>query len=429
MKTHRFLTYFLILFCVTISLNSEAIEGPQGKWRNTIFRPEIKSVQFYSSEEDYTLPMLTLGSDEEVILKFDDLSEGTASYNYTILHCDADWNESFVMQNEYLDGLTDNPLEDFALNFNTTVGFMNYRLTLPNDRVKFNYSGNYILCIYEGDNRENLVLTRRFFVLEPKVTVKGLVKRATFDPYLGSNQEVDFAVFHELLRLDDPFQEIKVTMLKNRCWDMSISGLKPRFVKKQELDYDYDEQNVFPGGNEFRYFDMRSWEYTGENVARIEEFNNYYHVTLARDEIRSNKKFFQYAEMNGRFSVESQDRIEDPDTDCDYGFVHFRLAVPTPLVGGAVYVYGDLTDWTCSEQNKMEYNSELKEYQLSLLLKQGYYNYEYVYVHNGETKVDESVLEGSFFETENEYQILVYYKALSGRYDRLVGFQQLSSQN
>jgi hypothetical protein len=171
---------------------------------------------------------------------------------------------------------------------------------------------------------------------------------------------------------------------------------------------------------------MRSWKYKGENVDEIGLYPPYYHVTLMKDEIRSNKKYFEYREMNGNFTVESQDRIQDKDTECDYGFVHFTLAVPVPLVGGTVHVFGALTNWTANEATAMSWNAEQKEYELTLLLKQGYYNYEYVYVPQGTSKADETVLEGSHYETENDYQIFVYYKSLSGRYEQLVGFTQLN---
>lgn len=423
------LNFFLsVIFSVIFSLNSLAQEEPDRAFGDAVFNPDIKSVQLFSSGSELSMPVLSLGSDEQLVLKFDDLSGNVKNYNYTILHCDADWHESFVMQSEYLNGFAENPLDDYALSFNTTMNYVNYQLTIPNDQVSLNYSGNYVLIVYEGSDREKPVLTRRFYVLDRKVGINAQVKKATFDPYQGDNQEVDFSIMHGQLQLDDPFSEIKVVVMKNRRWDSAIRDLKPLFVRKNELVYDYDDKNVFPGGNEFRYFDMRSWKYVGENVDQIGEYQGYYHVTLMKDEIRSNKKYFDYKEMDGNFTIESQDRIQDKDTECDYGFVHFTLAVPVPLVGGSVHVFGALTNWTTDKSTAMSWNNERKEYELTLLLKQGYYNYEYVYVPKGASKADETVLEGSHFETENDYQIFVYYKGLSDRYEQLVGFTQLNSR-
>lgn len=419
---------FLILFqCVIFTLNSFGSSPDEFYYQNAVFKDEIKSVLFYSDGAPLSMPVLTLGSDEQLVLKFDDVSGATKNYSYTIIHCDADWNESFISQPEYLAGFPENPIDDYALSFNTTANYVNYQLRLPNERVKLNYSGNYALVVFEDGDKEKVVLTRRFYVIQPKVEVKGLVKRATFDPFNGDNQEVDFTVYHPQLKLDDPFQEIKVVLMQNRRWDNAIRNLKPLFVRENELDYNYDRENVFPGGNEFRYFDIRSWKYNGENVAAIEFFQPYYHVTLMKDELRSNKKFFSYREMNGNYSVESQDRIEDADTECDYGFVHFTLSMPVPLVGGTVNVFGGFTDWNANQSNEMLWNPKLNEYELTLFLKQGYYNYQYVYVPKGGAVADAGVIEGNHYDTENDYQIFVYYKGLSGRYDELVGFQQINS--
>ncbi|PTN07857.1 DUF5103 domain-containing protein [Mangrovibacterium marinum] len=422
--------FFLSLISIVIfSLNSRAQAAFDQVYRNQVFIPDIHSVQLFSSGSVLSMPVLSLGTDEQLVLKFDDLSGQVKNYNYTILHCDADWRESFVMQSEYLDGFAENPLDDYALSFNTSMDYVNYQLAIPNQQVRLNYSGNYILLVYEGNDREHPVLSRRFFVLDQQVAVQGQVKKATFDPFQGDNQEVDFSVLHRQLKIEDPFSEIRVVVMKNRRWDSAIRDLKPIFVRDNELVYDYDEQNVFPGGNEFRYFDMRSWKYTGENVDEIGFYQAYYHVRVMPDEIRSNKKYFEYQEMNGNFTVESQDRIQDPDTECDYAFVHFSLAVPVPLVGGTVHVFGALTNWTTGKGTAMSWDAAHKQYDLTLLLKQGYYNYEYVYVPEGATVADETVLEGSHFETENDYQIFVYYKGISDRYEQLVGFTQLNSRS
>lgn len=415
--------------CIIFTLNSFGASADEFYYQNAVFKDEIKSVQLFPDGAPLSMPVISLGGGQQLLLKFDNISGTSKNYSYTLIHCDANWNESFLSQTEYLDGFPDNPVDDYALNFNTTASFVNYQLRLPNERVQMTCSGNYALVVFEDGDREKLVLTRRFYVIQPKVEVRALVKRATFDPFNGDNQEVDFTIYHPQITLNDPFLEIKVVLMQNRRWDNAIRKLKPLFVRKGELDYNYDRENVFPGGNEFRYFDMRSWKYNGENVSGVDFFQPYYHVTLAKDELRSNKKYFDYREMNGKFSIESQDQIEDADTDCDYGFVHFTLAMPVPLLGGSVNVFGELTDWNANQSNEMLWNPERNEYELTLFLKQGYYNYQYVYVPKGGTVADVGVIEGNHYDTENEYQIFVYYKSLSGRYDELVGFQQVSSEN
>ncbi|MCG8683919.1 MAG: DUF5103 domain-containing protein [Desulfobacterales bacterium] len=422
-KKHLFSVIFLLILSIIFSLNSFAQQENGFYYQNATYKENIKTVQLFSEGFEQSFPIYELGSGANLLLKFDDLSGELSNYYYTILHCDANWNESYVLQNEYIDGFTENPLDDYAMSFNTTMTYVNYQLRIPNEQVGLKYSGNYILIVYEDQDMEKLVLTRRFHVLEPRVNVGGMVKKATFDPFKGDNQEVDFTIYHPRLRIETPGNEIKVVVMKNRRWDTAIKDLKPLFIKEGELVYDYDKENVFKGGNEYRYFDIRTTRYNGENVFSTTFHRPYFHATLMKDEIRSNKKYFGYREMNGNFVVESQDRVDDYDTECDYIFFFFTLEMEAQLVGGSVNVFGALTDWNANKSNEMTWNYETAAYELTLLLKQGYYNYNYVYVPDGSKQAEDDVLEGTHVETENEYQILVYYKGISGRYDQLVGYQ------
>jgi hypothetical protein len=419
---------FIPLLNVIFTLSSPAaVKTDNYYYQNSVFRDEIKSVQLYREGNELSNPVFELGSEVKLILKFDDLAEDSKNFSYTLIHCDANWNESYIRQSEYLKGLPDNPINDYAQSFNTTVKFVNYQLRIPNEECTPLYSGNYALVVFENNNRDSLVLIQRFYVVEPLVRIEGMVKKATFDSFNGENQEIDFKVFHEKLRLLNQRDDIKIVLMQNRRWDNAIRDLKPSFIRDQQLEYDYSKENVFPGGNEFRYFDIRTKRYNGENVGDIKFFRPYYHVTLLTDEIRSNKKYSTYKEMNGNFVIESQDRVTDYDTECDYMFVHFFLAMPSQLIGGSVNVFGALTGWNANKSNEMKWNFERAGYELTLLLKQGYYNFQYVYVPDGAKKADSVNLEGTHFMTENDYQIFAYYHDLAARYDRLVGYTTLNS--
>jgi len=396
-------------------------------YQNAVYKEDIKSVQLFREGNELSNPVIELGSDVKLLLKFDDLSEEAKNYYYTIIHCDVNWNESYIQQSEYLTGFVDNPISDYAMSFNTTIKFVNYQLNIPNEDCTPKYSGNYALVVFENNDRKNLVLVQRFYVVEPKVRIEGVVKKATFDFFNGEYQEVDFKVINEQLKLVNPQEDIKVVLMQNRRPDNAITGLKPRFIQNNVLVYDYDKENVFPGGNEFRYFDIRTTKHNGENVESIKFTRPYFHATLIPDGIRDNSKYMPYREMNGNFVIGSQDRVTDTDTECDYMFVHFYLPLPSQLVGGSVYVFGGLTGWRTDKTNEMKWSFEDAGYELSLLLKQGYYNFQYAYVPSGSKKADLVNLEGSFYLTENEYQIFAYFKEPSSRYDRLVGFNTISS--
>jgi hypothetical protein len=396
-------------------------------YENSVYKDEIKTVLLYREGFELSNPILELGGDAVLLLKFDDHSGEVKDYYYTVIHCDANWNESFILQNEYLEGFPDNPVDDYAMSFNTTFAFVNYQIAIPNENIGIKLSGNYVVLVYEDNDKENLVLVKRFSVIEHKVTVEGEVRRATSDAFKGENHEVDFTIFHENFRIDNPTQDIKVVVQQNNRNDNAITNLKPLFIRENALVYDYNKENVFPAGNEFRYFDIRTTRTLGEGVFQVDFHRPYYHVTLMPDEVRANKRFFSYEEMNGKYTVESQDQsVDDYDLECDYVFVHFSLNLPSILIGGTVNVFGGLTNWNANKSNEMSWNFKEGRYELTMLLKQGYYNYQYVYVEEGSPTANHTNIEGSFWEADNDYQIFVYYNDVSAWYDRLIGYRQLS---
>jgi hypothetical protein len=419
--------WFFLLFITVLCSNLQAQEG-NFYYENAVYKEEIKTVQMFRDGFVLSNPIWEMGEETQLVFKFDDISGEVKDYYYTIIHCDADWNESFIPQSDYINGFTDNPLDDFARSFNTTFNYVNYRLYLPNENIEFKLSGNYALVVYENGNKENIVLSKRFYVVEPMVDVEGTVRRATLDAFKGENHEVDFTIFHENLPIENPQQEVKVVLMQNNRWDNAIRDLKPLFIRGRALIYDYNRENVFVAGNEFRYFDNRSNRVNGENVLATDFHRPYFHKTLMPDEVRVNKRFFEYEEMNGNYVIESQDQeVEDFDTECDYTFVHFSLPLESILLGGTVNVFGALNNWNANKTNEMTWNFDMSAYELTLLLKQGYYNYMYVYVPQGSAVADHKNLEGSFWQTENDYQIFVYYREMASRYDRLVGYRQLNS--
>ena len=419
--------FFIAIFFLFLSAGVMG-QNKNFYYENAINRENIKTVQAHRNGFELSNPILGLNEDMTLVFKFDDLSEGVKDYYYTVIHCDADWNESFISQDEYIDGFIENPVDDYAMSFNTTFSYVNYRIELPNDQMQFKLSGNYVLVVYENQDKEKVVLTKRFHIYENAVRIEGTVRRASIDAFKGANQEVDFKIYHPNLAILNPREEVKVVIMQNNRWDNAIRDLKPLYIRDQVLDYDYNRENVFSAGNEFRYFDNRTNRMNGENVIATDFHRPYFHKTVKIDEVRVNKRFFSYEEMNGMYVIESQDQeVRDYDTECDYTFVHFTLPLEAPLLGGSVNVFGALSNWNANKSNEMTYNFERGEYELTLLLKQGYYNYIYVYVPQGSKVADDTNIEGSFWETNNDYQILVYYRDLAGRYDRLVGYRQLNS--
>ena len=394
---------------------------------NGVYRENIHSVQFFREGWDFSQPIVELGAaDQRIQLKFDELSDGVTNFVYTVTHCDEEWYPSRLVQSEYMEGFMENPINDYAASINTTTKYTNYLLSLPNENVRFLVSGNYLLSVFEEGKKDSPVLTRRFYVVEPLADIKGEVKKSTFEGFKGRDQEIDFDMTYSRIGIQDPRTEIKVVVMQNSRTDNCLTKLKPLFVRDNQLSYDLSRENVFAGGNEFRNFDTKNLRINGLGVANIEFIRPLYHVTLRTDLVTRGSEYRNENDLNGRYLIKN-DRVTDSDLESDYMKVYFSLEMAEPLLGGNIYVFGGLSDWQCLPVNKMTWNPELKLYEAALLLKQGFYDYQYVYVENGGSLIDNTLLEGSYVETENDYQILVYYRGFSSRYDRLIGYRTVNS--
>ena len=420
------LTGFLVAIILPSVTGVSALISQEVFYTDCTFRPSIKSVQLHRAGWDMTYPIIELNSADQLELRFDDLSDQVKNYSYTIEHCDADWMPSNLSADEYIDGFNHQPVQDYALSFNTHMNYVNYCVVLPNEDMGIKLSGNYVLKIFEDFDETSLVLTHRFSVSEALTSIQGDAIRPVADPYHDDGHQISFKVFLGSVSINDPYSEIKVAIQQNNRWNMSIRNLKPLFIRDGVLDYDHQSGNIFKGGNEYRYFDIKSMRYQAEMVRDIKYQPPYYHVYLVPDQPRNKGKYFYREDLNGRYYVEVQEGVKR-HTESDYVYVHFTLPMDVPIIDGKLYVCGALSNWQCNETNEMAYDFETKSYRLEMLLKQGYYNYEYVFIKEGSRFPDATYIEGSYYETENDYVVYVYLTTNTSRYDRLVGYQILNS--
>jgi len=320
----------------------------------------------------------------------------------------------------------ENQILNYAFSFNTNINYIHYRLAIPNEDITLKLSGNYALMVYEDFDTEKVVLIKRFVVTERLTNIQVSVKRPMLSIYRNSGQEIDFSISYGNYQVHDPFSEINVSILQNGRWDNAITHLKPLFIRSGSLEYDHDTDNIFPGGSEFRWFDIKSIRYQSPYIKNVVYRNNIHHVELFPDENRAGKQYFFEADLNGKFYVEVQEQPND-DTDADYVTVYFSMPFEAPLIHGRLYILGGLTNWVFNPANEMKYNFETKSYEAVLLLKQGYYNYQYAFVQEGDTAGLGSYTEGNHYETENDYLIFVYHRPVHSRYDRVIGYQLINS--
>ena len=392
-----------------------------------IYKPNIKTVLFYREGFALTAPIITFNTSEKLFISFDDLDNNTKRIKYTLIHCNAYWTPSDLLPNEYLMGFYEDDIADYQFSFNTLQKYIHYSLTFPTERMQPTLSGNYILKIYIENEPENILITRRFMIIDPKVDITAIVNKPTIVEYRNYKQEVDFSIDKTNYTINNPYKDLKVIIQQNGRWDNAIINLKPLYINSNILDYNYEDQNVFSGGNIFREFDMKGMNFATEFINKIRRETDGYHVYLKADERKTYKVFVSRKDINGRMFIKSDDNITDSDIESEYVFVHFFLKSDVPIIDGSIYISGALTDWRFSDEVKMKYNYELKGYESTLYLKQGFYNYQYIFLENGKTVGDETLIEGSHYETDNEYTIYVYHREQGRSYDVLIGLKQFNT--
>lgn len=394
-------------------------------YEDHVYLKNIRTVQLHEKSWELSPPLIRLNSEQALLLSFDDLDANLKNYSYTITHCNADWQPSDLIFSEYADGFPENYINGYQYSFNTIQRYTHYSVTFPNDNLKITKTGNYLVKVYLDGDADNVVLTKRFMVFDERVEI-GAAMRQPMDEYRNYKQEVNFVIRHPALDIRDPYGDVKVVLLQNDRWDNAITGLKPVFIRDKELSYDFTSgENAFWSGNEFRHFDIKSIRYQSDRIKDVVTDSAANYVYLVSDEKRS-KRYYSKSDINGKYLVKIQEGTRS-EVEADYAMVNFFLPWSTPLTDGDIYVFGELSNWGYTPDCKMKYNYERFGYEANILLKQGYYNYEYMFLKDGAKTGDVSFVEGSYYDTENDYTILVYHRTIGTDYDQLIGVKRLNS--
>lgn len=404
----------------------EYVQDTPYKNENFTYVPYIKTVQLTNAGFEMGEAAMNLDdSNEKLVLSFDDIEAGFKNFSYTIIHCNSNWEPSNLFVSDYLQGFNEVNINKYSYSISTLTKYTHYESTFPNNDFRIIKSGNYILKVYKDFDPNQVVITRRFIVYSDKMIIVPDYHRPSIVNDRNYKQELDFKVIYQNLKINDLFSDVKVVVLQNNRWDNCKTGLQPAFIKDNELTYDYDDKTVFNGNNEFRYFDTRNLQLKNNRVVKIAYKDSINHVYLNDDIKRAFKRYSIEFDINGKYFIKNQNGFTG-NTDADYVMTHFYLKNDL-IKDGDVNLFGSLTDWNFDKKYKMKYNEITESYELDLLLKQGYYNYVYTTLTDGNNQGDDSVIEGSFFETENEYLILVYVRLMGTNYDQLLGYKRFNT--
>jgi hypothetical protein len=420
-----FLSVFLFLICCKtqrnyVSVLNEDIEVESKKKNNY----NIKTILLHKKENNLSLPIINLNSEEQLKLSFDDLNYESSVLYITIEHFDAMWNKSNLMQSEYINGFTRDEIINYQFSFNTLQNYVHYEYLFPSENLKPLLSGNYKFKVY--DLNGDTLFNKKFMVLENKINIDLNIKKATLSSDRKIKHELDFTLNHQNINIVDPFSQIKVIVKQNNKEDNAITNLKPLYIRNNTLIYDYNEENTFFGNNEFRHFDIKSLRYYSERIKNIVYDSTNYKVDLFTESKRAYDNYSIEPDLNGKFYIKSQE-ARNSNIESEYVYVNFKLK-SNFIDEGDMYIIGEFSNWEKNNEFKLEFDSINKSYNKSIYLKQGYYNYHYAINDTSLNYLDVASIEGTHYQTRNSYEIYVYFNDTNDRYQKLIGFTNALSK-
>jgi hypothetical protein len=423
MKFNILILTILIWSCTPLAQSTTGVDSQAKVLRNIDFtyEPQIRTMVLrpaLGESIDYLQPAVArLGQINYLRLAFDDLRPDRDSYYLRIVHCTRNWEKSGLQDLDFMTDFNEVPVNNFEFSVDTHIPYTRYWVNLPPVKLP----GNYLAVVYRGSDKEDIILSKRFMIYDTRITFENEANLVGASSLASLNQQINFSLNYKHIELVNPLENVNVMIRQNQRWDNVAMNIKPSFVREIEKQLEYrffDEDKMFRGGNEFRFFDLRSLNSPGRNVAVVQKNTKPFEAFIEKDKPKTTEAYSQYVDYNGGFIIDNLDYRDENFTN--YAYVNFTLA--SRPVAGNVYVAGGFNYWNANEENLMRYDSARREYQARVLLKQGWYDYQYVVKSSSTPPL---FFEGSHFETENVYEIFVYYTAFQPRADLLIGYMRL----
>ena len=414
--------YVISLMCCALMAVGAMAQGRGVDTRPHIFDNNVRSLKVSLLSNMYIPPIYMMGSNDALLIDFDYIDYDVHYLRYSVTHCNADWQPSQLAESEYVSGFNYADINDYEQSEATFVHYYNYQFVLPNPDMELLVSGNYLLTVYEQDDPNEILFQTRFSVCEGKVGVYPQVTSRTDVEYNNRFQQVSFDVRYKPNQIKDPYSEFTCVVTQNSRDDNAVMVKRPLMVGVDHVTYEHNRDLIFPAGNEFRRFETVNAHNLNMGVQAIHYYEPMYHAMLMVDEPRNEIQYLYDKTQFGRFTIRNAEAFNENSLEADYMITHFTLDAGGKLNGGNVLLYGEFLQGYPPSQSVMKYDDSSGCYTADLLLKQGAYNYMYLWVPDGTSVGLTSLIEGDHYETVNEYLVKVYDRPMGERYDRLVGY-------
>lgn len=389
----------------------------------------IQTVLIYPKGKPLALPVIGLNTQEALQVQFDDLTAQYQQYYFTIELMDKTWQPVALNPFDYIRGLTQNNIRDYTISSIAEKAYYHYTFSFPNASCRPTKSGNYLMKVYRQGRSNELVFTKRFFVVEQEVSIAASIQEP-FDGMISkSHQKIQVALDVKKIPFLQP-ELLHVGVMQNTRYNDMLFSNVPSFIRGNQIEYNADRDFVFPAGKEARWLDLQNLRFKTDRIAQIQQLGDGTRIILKTDGSRASIPYYTFKDLNGQFIISNTESIRSEDQN-DYVKVYFsyRPKDGEQFKGESLYLAGALTGNEVGSDARMEWNQNLGIYEKWLHLKQGYYSYQYILRSDivPDPKHDFRWTEGDHWETENSYTIFVYYRVAGSRYDQIIGFSNLNS--
>ena len=417
----KHLIYFLLFLSPALCF-AQTVQSPE-----QTFAKNIRTIKLHVYGNPFAAPVLALNGGERLELHFDDLDGNVKNYSFSFELRNADWSPTMLSSFDYVQGFSQVRLTNYRISSIALTRYTHYQAVFPDRNATPSRAGNYLLKVFQDGDPSKVIFTRRFLVVRQVADVAAQIQQPFNGMYFRSHQKVQFAVNTSKLNPANAIQQVRVCILQNDRWDNAIMDIKPTFIRQGTLEYN-TENTIFPAGREWRWLDLRSFRFQSDRIEKGNYGKTSTEIIVRPDLDRSAQRFVYYKDNNGKFITDVTESI-NPLWQADYATVRFRFVPPDnrPFPDKNVYILGELSDYAQQDSALMQFNNETGAYETSLFLKQGYYDYCYVTKEKSNLQPSFEFTEGNYWETENTYTVLVYYRPLGGRADELIGMTKINS--
>jgi hypothetical protein len=390
----------------------------------------IHTILLHPEGRPKDLPIIGLNDPGVLSISFDDFNFNYQNYFYSIELVDDQWQPVQMSPFDYTNGFSQNKINLFNVSSIALQKYYHYQFSIPNQNCIPTKAGNYILKVFKDGNPSNLVFTRRFYVVNSLIGVFGSVQEPFDGAISRTHQKIQLSLDVKQLSYFQPDQ-IKTVVIQNHRVNEARVVTEPSFIRGNQIEYNSERDLIFPAGKETRWLDLQSLRLRSDRVQELNQSEGLTKVIVKPDLSRASTPYFTFNDLNGAFIISNSESLESAYQN-DYANVVFTYKPNNgiPYVGENLFLIGDLTQNQLNSQSMMSFNASKGVYEKTMLLKQGYYSYQYILRDNEKPNIQDDFreTEGDHWETENSYTVFVFYTAPGARYPMIAGFSTINSR-